>query len=125
MGLSEFIAAQLRQPKGVFGRIVMAGLLNLGNAELIDGTLEALGLRTEDDFLDVGFGGGPALALASRSVRRGSLSAPKQRRGAVERLSIADEHGSVTGPIPEGRVAPIDRVPVAHDGHLDGAGPLP
>lgn len=73
MGLSEFIAAQLRQPEGVFGRFVMAGLLNRGNVELIDGTLEALRLRTEDNFLDVGFGGGRALALASGRVRRGKL----------------------------------------------------
>ena len=50
---------------------------------------------------------------------------PEQRRGAVECLSIADEHGSVTWPIAKGLVAPIDRLPIAHDGNLDGAGLLP
>ena len=50
---------------------------------------------------------------------------PEQCRGSVERLSIADEHGSVTWPIAEGLVALIDRLPIAHDGNLDGTGLLP
>ena len=78
----------------------------------------------------------PRAAGTWRSTRRGHVavlerlhagrgSAPEQRRGAVERLSIANEHGGITGPIVESLVASIDRPPVSHDGNLDGAGLLP
>lgn len=60
----RFIAAQLRQPSGRFGRLVMTRMLNRGNAELITATVDALRLQRTDTFLDVGFGGGLALQLA-------------------------------------------------------------
>ena len=93
--LSEFITAQLRQPEGAFGRFVIAGLLNRSNAELIDDTQEALRLHAEGDFLDVGFGGGRALALASRIVHRGNLygvdvSADMVKRGARKFRRLID-----------------------------------
>jgi SAM-dependent methyltransferase len=60
----RFIAAQLRQPTGVFGRLVMTRMLNSGNAELITATIDALALERTDSFLDLGFGGGYGLTLA-------------------------------------------------------------
>jgi ubiquinone/menaquinone biosynthesis C-methylase UbiE len=61
----RFLAAQLRRPSGRFGRWVMTRGLNHGNAELIAATLDALELRSGDRFMDLGFGGGLALALAA------------------------------------------------------------
>jgi SAM-dependent methyltransferase len=61
----RYIAAQLRQPSGPFGRIVMTRVLNRGNAELISGTVDALALSRSDAFMDVGFGGGLGLQLAA------------------------------------------------------------
>lgn len=61
----EFLATQLRRPSGRFGRWVMTRALNDGNAELIGATLEALALRANERFLDVGFGGGLALERAA------------------------------------------------------------
>jgi ubiquinone/menaquinone biosynthesis C-methylase UbiE len=64
-----FIAAQLRQPTGLFGRLVIRRFLNRGNAELIAGAVEALELAPDDTFLDLGFGGGLALKLAATKTR--------------------------------------------------------
>lgn len=64
-----FIAAQLRQPSGLFGRFVIRRLLNRGNAELITAAVDALELAPDDAFLDLGFGGGLALKLAAAKTR--------------------------------------------------------
>jgi SAM-dependent methyltransferase len=61
----RFVAAQLRQPTGRFGRWVMTRVLNRGNAELITGAVDALALQRDESFLDLGFGGGLALRLAA------------------------------------------------------------
>jgi ubiquinone/menaquinone biosynthesis C-methylase UbiE len=70
---ARFLASQLRRPTGWFGRIVMSRALNYGNADLIGSTLDALHLQPQDDFLDVGFGGGAALIRAASVVTRGRL----------------------------------------------------
>jgi arsenite methyltransferase len=61
----RFLAAQLRQPSGPFGRWVMPRVLNNRNAELIASTVDALELRRDQSFMDLGFGGGLALKLAA------------------------------------------------------------
>jgi arsenite methyltransferase len=61
----RFLAAQLRQPSGRFGRWVMTRVLNNRNAELITSTVDALELRRDQSFMDLGFGGGLALKLAA------------------------------------------------------------
>lgn len=61
----RFIAEQLRQPSGPFGRMVMTRVLNSGNAELIRAAIDMLGLSHSDAFLDLGFGGGLGLQLAA------------------------------------------------------------
>lgn len=68
----RFLAAQLRQPSGRFGRWVMTRGLNDGNAELIAATLERLAPTGGERFLDVGFGGGLSLRRAS-GLTRGAL----------------------------------------------------
>jgi arsenite methyltransferase len=62
----RFLADQLRRPSGWFGRWVLLRGLNNGNAELITATLDALNLRRDDSFLDLGFGGGLGLELAAQ-----------------------------------------------------------
>jgi SAM-dependent methyltransferase len=61
----RFVAAQLRQPTGLFGRWVVTRLLNRGNAELINGAVDALSLARDHSFMDLGFGGGLGLKLAA------------------------------------------------------------
>lgn len=64
----RYLAAQLRRPSGLFGRVVLTRGLNDGNAGLIDATLDRLCLGREETFLDVGFGGGRALARAAEQT---------------------------------------------------------
>lgn len=65
----RFLAAQLRKPSGLFGRVVMTRGLNQGNAQLLEQALSVLALRDGESFLDVGFGGGRALNLAAKQTR--------------------------------------------------------
>jgi arsenite methyltransferase len=60
------IAAQLSRPRGWFGRAVMTRVLNRGNRDLIEATLDGLALAPGCRLLDVGFGGGLLLELAHR-----------------------------------------------------------
>lgn len=60
------IARQLSEPRGWFGRAVMTRVLNRGNRELIEATLDALALAPGSRLLDLGFGGGLLLELARR-----------------------------------------------------------
>ena len=65
------IAGQLSRPRGWLGRTVITRVLNLGNRDLIEATLDGLALAPGCRLLDVGFGGGLLLELAHRrGVRR-------------------------------------------------------
>lgn len=64
--LGAAIARQLAHPRGWFGRTVMTRVLNRGNRDLIEATLERVVLQPESRVLDVGFGGGLLLELAHR-----------------------------------------------------------
>lgn len=55
--IRAFLAKQLGQPSGFFGRLLMR-LLNLGNASMNDFTFQQLDLQSSDAVLEIGFGGG-------------------------------------------------------------------
>ena len=57
MFIRSFLAKQLGSPSGVFGRLLMR-LLNRGNADMNDLTLEQIDLQSGDYILEIGFGGG-------------------------------------------------------------------
>jgi len=79
------VARQLARPSGWFGRTVMTRVLNHGNRELIEATLDGVALAPESRLLDVGFGGGLLLELARRrGVRR--LAGIDPSDAAVARL---------------------------------------
>jgi ubiquinone/menaquinone biosynthesis C-methylase UbiE len=61
MALAEFLARQLRQPSGMAGR-AMAYILNRANRPINERAVERLGVRPTDNVLEIGFGGGVALA---------------------------------------------------------------
>ncbi len=65
------IARQLSRPRGWLGRAVMTRLLNRGNRDLIEATLDGLDLAPGCRLLDVGFGGGLLLEVARRRGVRG------------------------------------------------------
>ncbi len=57
MFIRSFLARQLGNPSGIFGRLVMR-LLNRENATMNDLTMEQITLQPGDYVLEIGFGGG-------------------------------------------------------------------
>ena len=57
MFIRSFLAKQLGNPSGIFGRLVMR-LLNRENATMNDLTMEQMNLQPGDCVLEIGFGGG-------------------------------------------------------------------
>ncbi len=66
--LLALMAAQLRRPRGWFGRRVMGALLNAGNKSLLDAALDAAAPTSGGQVLDVGFGGGYTLERLAPAV---------------------------------------------------------
>ena len=61
MPFKSFLAKQLGHPQGIWGQILIR-LLNRGNAEMNDLTIEQLGIEPGDNVLEIGFGGGDLIA---------------------------------------------------------------
>jgi SAM-dependent methyltransferase len=74
MGIQQFMAAQLRQPKGWFGSLVLSRVMNRVNRQIIDSTLALLKLDAQSRVLEIGFGGGMALVLLAKLVSSGVVS---------------------------------------------------
>jgi len=87
MSLAEFMAAQLRQPSGFFGRYVMVHLLNRINVSMNSLAFEALRLDSRDQVLEVGFGGGDLIARMSRVVSQGRITGVDYSQDAVDACS--------------------------------------
>lgn len=68
--LQKFIARQLAQPSGLFGRLFTARWLDKANARMNQLTLERLAINPEDRVLEVGFGGGDLLEQILTSTQR-------------------------------------------------------
>ena len=84
MDVARFIAAQLRQPSGFFGRHVMVHLLNRGNVPINKLAIRALGLTPWDHVLEVGFGGGDLIARMARVLTHGHVTGVDVSQDAVE-----------------------------------------
>ena len=66
MSFQSFLAKQLGHPQGIWGHILVR-LLNRGNAEMNDLTIEQLGIEPGDNVLEIGFGGGDLIAKLVRT----------------------------------------------------------
>jgi ubiquinone/menaquinone biosynthesis C-methylase UbiE len=87
MSLAKFMAAQLRQPSGFFGRNVLLHLLNRMNNPINSLAFEVLNVNPDDLVLEVGFGGGDLMARMARTVNHGHISGVDFSRDAVEHCS--------------------------------------
>ena len=74
MGAWEFVAGQLRNPSGVFGRYVMPKFFDRSSAAINQTTLAALALEPKDRVLELGFGGGDLIAHIEPFVPEGSIA---------------------------------------------------
>jgi SAM-dependent methyltransferase len=73
MSVVKYIAAQVRRPSGLFGRHVVARVLNRGNASMNVLTAKLLALAADDRVLEVGFGGGDLIARMIPVVTHGRI----------------------------------------------------
>jgi ubiquinone/menaquinone biosynthesis C-methylase UbiE len=74
MGMQRFIAAQFRKPNGWFGSLLFGRFMNRVNRKVIDATLALLELRPDHHVLEIGFGGGSALAQVTEGVSTGVVA---------------------------------------------------
>jgi SAM-dependent methyltransferase len=72
--LKQFMAAQMRKPSGWFGSIFLRRLLNRMNMAVVESTLSRLELEPHHLVLEIGFGGGAALALVSKRLITGEVT---------------------------------------------------
>ncbi|MBZ5616184.1 MAG: methyltransferase domain-containing protein [Acidobacteriia bacterium] len=90
MTLKHFMAEQLRKPSGWFGSVILRRLLNRMNMAIVESTLSRLRLEPYHQILEIGFGGGDAMALISRCLTTGVVSgvdfSPEMVREAERRF---------------------------------------
>jgi SAM-dependent methyltransferase len=72
--LAKFLAKQLSNPSGIFGKLVLAPLWSKRNSALNDVAFESLALHPHDRVLEVGFGGGYLLGRMAAVVTGGFLA---------------------------------------------------
>jgi ubiquinone/menaquinone biosynthesis C-methylase UbiE len=68
------MAAQMRKPSGWFGSVFLPRLLNRMNMALVESTLSRIELEPHHHVLEIGFGGGAALALVSKHLTTGVVT---------------------------------------------------
>jgi ubiquinone/menaquinone biosynthesis C-methylase UbiE len=69
----KFLAAQLRQPSGLFGKILMRDILNRHNERMNLFAIEMLGIQPTDRVLDIGFGGGVTIEKMLTTIDSGKI----------------------------------------------------
>lgn len=80
----------MRKPSGWFGSVVLSRLLNRMNVAVVESTLSRLGFEPQHHLLEIGFGGGAALALVSKRLTTGVITgvdfSPEMVREAERRF---------------------------------------
>jgi ubiquinone/menaquinone biosynthesis C-methylase UbiE len=69
----KFLAAQLRQPSGLFGKFFMGNFLDRANEKINHFTVELLDIQPTDLVLDIGFGGGVTIAEMVETIDTGKV----------------------------------------------------
>lgn len=86
--LDTWLRSQLGKPSGLFGAWIIAPLLNLTNAGLVNTAVELLEPKPDDAVLDVGFGGGASLWAMAKKVPRGKVAGVDYSRDMVDRAEL-------------------------------------
>ena len=69
----KFLSSQLRQPSGLFGKIVMGDFLNEHNQKMNHFAVERLDIQPTDTVLDIGFGGGMTIKEMLKVIDTGKI----------------------------------------------------
>jgi ubiquinone/menaquinone biosynthesis C-methylase UbiE len=69
----KFLAAQLSQPSGLFGKFIMADVLNKHNESMNHFAVERLDVQPTDKVLDIGFGGGVTIEEMLQTIDTGKI----------------------------------------------------
>jgi len=73
MSFSTFFSKQAKKPSGLFGRIVMAAIFDIGNAYLNEMVNDALAIETNDYVLDIGCGTGKLVQNMANQISKGYI----------------------------------------------------
>ena len=71
MSFKTFFSEQARNPSGIFGRLVMSKIFDMGNARLNRFMKEELELEENDHVLEIGFGSGKLIYQMSSLINKG------------------------------------------------------
>jgi len=73
LGLSDYLANQLSRPNGFFGSRFIGIMMNRGNAQLEQLSLELAELKPTDYVLEIGFGNGKMLRQLCAITTQGKV----------------------------------------------------
>lgn len=73
MSFSSFFSKQAQKPTGLFGRIVMAIVFDIGNAYLNEMVSDALAIENNDHVLDIGCGTGKLIRNMANNISEGYI----------------------------------------------------
>ncbi len=73
MNFSTFFSEQARKPSGLFGRLVMSNIFNIGNVRLNRFVNEILSVQENDHILEIGFGTGKLIYEMAKQIDQGLI----------------------------------------------------
>jgi ubiquinone/menaquinone biosynthesis C-methylase UbiE len=89
----------MRKPSGWFGSVILRRLLNRMNMAVVESTISRMGLEPHHHILEIGFGGGAALALVSEELITGVVTgvdfSPEMVREAERRFRTEIASGRI------------------------------
>ena len=73
MNFATFFSNQARKPTGLFGRLVMSVIFDVGNARLNRFVNEVMSVQEDDRILEIGFGTGKLIDEMAKQIDRGFI----------------------------------------------------
>ena len=71
MSFSTYFSEQAKKPAGLFGRLVMSNVFNIGNAKLNSLVFESMEVQDNDHILEIGFGTGKLIYAMAAQTDKG------------------------------------------------------
>lgn len=100
-----------RQPRGIAGRLI-AGMMNIGHGPMTRQVLDSLGMKQGDAALDIGCGGGAAIA---EMAARGAIVYGIDHSPVSVRAALRKNRANVDKGVVHIRTANVDNLPFAEN----------